>query len=73
MKEELYTQLLNRALTEELGLVVNTNNPKQLSEYINAAKRGISRYDPLIITVPSTPNTVIIAKRSVELDEDPNE
>jgi hypothetical protein len=61
-------ELLNRALTEEMGVVVDTPNAKQLSQNLHAITKGLDRYASLTITVPSTPNTVIIVKRSVELD-----
>jgi hypothetical protein len=72
MNQDLIFDLLNRALNEELGLAIETNNPKQLVENIHRATKGLSRYDSLIVTIPSTLNTVFIVKRSVELDEDPN-
>jgi hypothetical protein len=61
-------ELLNRALTEEMGVVVDTTNAKQLSQNLHAITKGLDRYADLTITVPSTPNTVIIVKKSVELD-----
>lgn len=75
MNESILYDLLNRALSEELGVVVETNNPNQLSLRLHSAAKGLPRYEPLIITVPSSPNTVMIVKRSVELDDlgEPNE
>lgn len=69
MKEELLFDLLNRALMEELGLVVETNNPHQLSVKLHALKKASSRYAEIEITIPSTPDTVMLVKKSVELDE----
>ena len=69
MKQELIYDLLNRALEEEMGLVITTNNPHALNMHISAVKRDEPKYASLIITIPSTPETLIIAKRSVELDE----
>jgi hypothetical protein len=69
MKQELLYDLLNRALTEELGLVVTTNNPKALTCNLHELTKGIQKYAPLILTIPSTLETVMIVKRTVELDE----
>jgi hypothetical protein len=70
MNPEIVYSLLNRALSEELGLVVECNNPRQLSEWLLNASRDLEKYAPLMITIPSTPDTVIIVKKTVELDED---
>ena len=69
MKPELLYDLLNRALTEELGLVVETNNPHQMSMHLHEIKRSADKFADIEITVPSTPNTVMLVKKSVELDE----
>ena len=69
MKEELLFDLLNRALIEELGLIVETNNPHGLSLKLHALKRASTRYADIEITVPSTPDTLMLVKKSVELDE----
>lgn len=61
-------ELLNRALTEPLGVVVDTPNAQQLSQRLHAITKDLDRFADLTITVPSTPNTVIIVKKSVELD-----
>ena len=71
MNEDLLFDLLNRALEEEMGLVIETNNPNYLVNKLSAVKRDLDRYATLIIAVPSTPNTVILVKKSVELNEDP--
>jgi hypothetical protein len=70
MNPEIVYSLLNRALSEELGLVVECNNPKQLSFYLLEAAKDLEKYSPLMVTIPSTPDTVIIVKKTVELDED---
>jgi len=61
-------ELLNRALTEEMGLIIDTPNAQALSLKLHAITKDLDRYASLEITVPSTPNTVIIVKKSVELD-----
>jgi hypothetical protein len=70
MNQQLLYDLLNRALEEELGLVVTTNNPKALTCNLHELTKGIPKYAPLILTIPSTLETVMIVKRTVELDED---
>ena len=55
MKPELLYDLLNRALTEEMGLVITTNNPHQLSIKLHEIKRASSRYAEIEITVPNVP------------------
>lgn len=62
-------ELLARALTEELGLIVTTNNPHAMSLKLHAVKRNDPRFFGLEITVPSTPDTIMIVKKTVELDE----
>lgn len=69
MKPELLFDLLNRALQEEMGLIVETNNPHALSLKLHEIKRAGDRYAAIEITVPSTPNTIMLVKKSVELDE----
>lgn len=70
MSPEIYIDLLNRALTEEMGLAVTTNNPKQLSHHLIAAAKTDARFSELIVSIPSTPEMVFIAKKTVELNED---
>ena len=69
MNPQLLFDLLNRALEEEMGSVIETNNPQRVSIKLHEIKAANPKYAGLEITVPSTPNTVIIVKKSVELDE----
>ena len=69
MKPDLLFPLLDRALTEELGLVITTNNPRYLMQKINNLRKGMDKYKSLILTIPSTPETIIIAKETVDLEE----
>jgi len=48
---------------------VTTNNPKALTCNLHELTKGIQKYAPLILTIPSTLETVMIVKRTVELDE----
>lgn len=69
MKPELLYDLLNRALTEEMGLVITTNNPHQLSMKLHEIKKSLDRYAEIEIVAPSTPETIMLVRKSVELDE----
>lgn len=69
MNPALGYELLERAMTEELGLVVGTNNPHQMSARLLAVRKDFPQFAEIEITVPSTPNTVMLVKKTVELDE----
>lgn len=73
MKTDLIFELLNRALTEELGLVITTNNPQSLKSEINLARQDIDRYKSLNVVSPTTPNTLIIQKATVQLETLPDD
>jgi hypothetical protein len=66
--QHLY-DLLNRALTEELGLAVETNNPTRLSNEFHAITKDNEKYSSLVITVPGCPDHVFISKRTIDLHE----
>lgn len=68
MNQQLLIDLLDRALGEEMGLVIKTNNPDRLSQYLHAVTKDNPRYASVSINVPSTQETVIIMKRTVELN-----
>ena len=68
LREEIYLNLLDRALEEELGLVVETSNPSRLSHLLHDYSK-LDRYSSLAICVPSIPNHVFITQRTVELDD----
>lgn len=67
MKREIIEGLLDRALTEEIGLVVDCTNPGRFEIEISNFRKNITKYDDLIICQPSIPDTIFIAKRTVEL------
>ena len=71
MREEIYLNLLDRAMEEELGLAVETNNPQRLSSILHEHSK-LDKYAPLQICVPSIPEYVFIAHRTVELDDAKN-
>ena len=54
LREEIYLNLLDRALEEELGLVVETSNPSRLSHLLHDYSK-LDRYGSLAICVPSIP------------------
>lgn len=66
--QTILDDLLNRALEEEMGLVVETNNPGYARQQIMDHKKTDERFRSLIIAIPSTENEVFIVKKSVELD-----
>jgi hypothetical protein len=57
-------------MSEELGLVVETNNPKHLQITLAHHRRdyGLTQYESLIFAIPSEPNRIFITKKSVDLD-----
>lgn len=67
-KLSLYFDLLNRALDEEMGVVLESNNPQQLSLHLTEAKRASDRFKSLTICVDSR-QKVLIVKPTVRLDE----
>ena len=69
MNQQILFDLLNRALRTEIALVVTTNNPKALSHKLHAITKDSELYSPLVITVPSTPETLMIVKKTVSLHE----
>jgi len=71
MNPQLLWYLFSRARAEEIGRVIETNNPHGMSLELHAARKSHPSYAEIEITVPSTPNTVILVKKSVELNEDP--
>jgi len=71
LKPELLSALMERAMDEEIGLAVETNNPKQLQVTLADHRRthGLTQYEGLLFTIPSVPNQVFITKKTVELDD----
>lgn len=76
MKPQLLEELFERALAEEIGLVVECNNPKKFSDHAHMFAKDVVRYKPLVICVPSTPDTIMLVKKTVSLhnvEAPPNE
>lgn len=67
MKPELLTELIQRALDEEMGLIIKTNNQTRLVQELTAAKKALGATE-LIVARPSSPEEVFLVKKSVELD-----
>lgn len=67
----VYLPLLDRALESEIGITVETNEPKLLRHEILAAKRDADdpRYDELITFLPADRNEVFICRKSAELPD----
>jgi hypothetical protein len=70
LKPELLTALMERAMEEEIGLAVETNNPKRLQITLDDHRRtqGLDQFRGLLFNIPSVPNQVFITKKSVDLD-----
>jgi hypothetical protein len=67
---ETYATLYNRAISEPLGLIVDVTNPDRFQ--INLAtwvrNQPDRRFDEIMVCLPSTPDTVFLVKKSVELE-----
>jgi len=68
MTPTLLRDLFARASTEELGLVISTNNPHGMSLRLHEFRRDHPTFANIEITIPSTPETVMLVKKTVELD-----
>jgi len=70
LKPELLTALFEKAAEEELGLVIETQNPKQMQILLchHRKEYGLTKFENLVVAIPSEPNTVFISKKSVDLD-----
>ena len=69
MREELIREILDKALTEELGLVITCDNPKATELQINKFKTNQPKYAGLMLCWNSSPNQLLIVQRTVELDD----
>lgn len=71
LKPELLTNLFERAMNEELGLVVTTNNPKQLQIRLDRHRQeyNLTIFSDILVCIPSTPETVILVKKTVDLND----
>lgn len=69
MRPELLIEILDKALTEELGVVVETNNPHSLTLKFHEYTKDVSKYAGLMICIGSKPDTIFISQKSVELDD----
>ena len=67
---ELLLTLCDRALSEEIGLLIPVTEPKIFRADLSAAMRssGDPRYKELITYIPNLPETVFLAKKSTELE-----
>jgi hypothetical protein len=69
MRPELLIEILNKALTEELGVVVETNNIHRLTTEFHMVINKNPTYANLIVCASSRADTVLITQKSVELDD----
>lgn len=67
MKRQLLNDLLIRAQSEEMGLIVKTSNQQKLGEELAAVRKELG-LTGLIIARPSSPDEIYIVKETVELD-----
>jgi len=65
-----YSPLFDAALTEPLGLRIETNNPKQMQVRLAAWRKtiGIRAYDSLEICCTEAEDEIFLIQKSVELD-----
>lgn len=61
--------IYERAISEELGLVIYTNNPVYLTEMIYRYRKtaGVPAFSDIAIIKPG-PDRIFLARKSVELD-----
>jgi len=70
MREELIREILDKALTEELGLVVICDNQHGTEIKIHEVrKKDAAKYAELMVCLGSKPDEILITKRTVELDD----
>ncbi len=69
MTPEIIQGLLDRAMDNELGVVIETNNTDEAFNKISVHRKDLDRkYECLIIARSSVPNQIIIYKKTVNLD-----
>lgn len=73
-KLELWAELWRRARAEELGLVITTNNPRRTHLYLDETRQALAESNPWMydftVCIPSTPETVYITRKTVEIRDD---
>lgn len=62
--------IYTRAISEELGLVIFTNNPIYLTQvlYDYRTKHGEAAFRDIAIVKPGTGDRIFLARKSVELE-----
>ena len=68
MRPELLIEILDKALTEELGVVVETNNVHALNYHFHDIVKANPKYANLVVCSGGKEGVTIIAQKSVELD-----
>ena len=69
MREELIREILDKALEQELGMVVTCDNLHQTTLKFHAVTKDNPKYAELMICAGSKPDMMLITKRTVELDD----
>lgn len=69
MNPAIIHDLFRRAISEELGVVITTNNPHAMGRDLHLFRKDHPEFASIEINIPSTPDTIMLVKKSVELDE----
>lgn len=69
MRIELIIEILDKALTEELGVVVGCENQHYTVLEFQRAKSNLSKYSELMVCAGSNPKEILIVQKTVELDD----
>lgn len=69
MREELIREILDKALTEELGMVVTCDNQHRTTINFHNVTKDNLKYAGLMICAGAKSNEVLIVQRTVELDD----
>lgn len=57
------------AQDEELGIVIETNNPNQVQQDLHAYRQSHPELHSVEICIPDIPNHLFLTKKSVDLNE----
>ena len=69
MRHELIVEILDKALTEELGIVVTCDNQHQTTLKFHAVTKDNPKCAGLVVCAGSKPNEVLIVQKTVQLDD----
>ena len=69
MREELIREILDKALEQELGMVVTCDNLHRTTVNFHNITKNNPKYAELMICAGSKPDQMLITKRTVELGD----